>query len=148
MSGDKQLPTISLCPHCLRIFTYIRALQRIVVDKDKNFVSVNIPGVTDPDGDAVSITINTIFQDEPVDSSGNGKFAPDGAGAGSNIADVRAERVGGSLNGPGNGRIYHIGFSVDDGLGGSCSGEVTVGVPHDQARVPIDEGTLYDSTVP
>jgi hypothetical protein len=115
---------------------------------NKNFVSVNILGVTDPDGDAVSITINTILQDEPVDSHGNGQFAPDGAGIGGTTADVRADREGGSVKARGNGRVYHIGFSADDSKEGSCSGEVLVGVPHDQAIAPIDDGALYDSTVP
>jgi hypothetical protein len=44
--------------------------------------------------------------------------------------------------------VYHIGFSADDGNGGSCSGVVNVGVPHDQGgqSQPIDDGPLYDST--
>lgn len=48
----------------------------------------------------------------------------------------------------GNGPVNHIGFSADDGMSGSCSGEVLVGVPHDQGKgkVPIDDGALYDST--
>jgi len=47
----------------------------------------------------------------------------------------------------GNGRVYHIRFTATDGLL-SCSGEVTVGVPHDQGQrsVAVDDGALYDST--
>ena len=30
---------------------------------------------------------------------------------------------------------------------GTCSGQVTVSVPHDQAHAAVDEGPLYDSTV-
>jgi hypothetical protein len=61
---------------------------------------------------------------------------------------VRAERVG-SPEVPGNGRVYHIGFTANDGMGGTCSGEVMVGVPHDQGAgaFPIDDGALYDSTM-
>ena len=48
---------------------------------------------------------------------------------------------------PGNDRVYHIGFTADDGHSGSCSSEVLVGVPHDQRGTPpVDEGALYDST--
>jgi hypothetical protein len=112
------------------------------------FVSVGIVGVTDPDGDPITITIDSIFQDEPVDTLGDGSFTPDGQGVGTDTAEVRAERVG-TKQIPGNGRVYHIGFTADDGLGGTCSGEVLVGVPHDQGQrdVPVDDGALYDSTL-
>jgi hypothetical protein len=109
-----------------------------------NFVPVDILGVIDPDGDALTITIDSIFQDEAVDAKGSGNTAPDGGGIGTSTADVRAERVG-----RGNGRVYHIDFTADDGNSGACVGEVTVGVPHDQGQgaVPVDDGALYDSTI-
>jgi hypothetical protein len=111
------------------------------------FVSVNLLGVTDPDGDPVTITIDSIFQDEPVDSFGDGRFSPDGAGVGAATAELRAERSG-TKKVPGNGRVYHIGFTAKDGNGGACSGEVPVGVPHNRNVDPIDGGALYDSTMP
>lgn len=48
----------------------------------------------------------------------------------------------------GNGRVYHITFTASDSLSASCTGEVTVGVPHDRGQhaTPIDDGALYDST--
>lgn len=110
------------------------------------FVPVEVLGVTDPDGDPVVITIDSIFQDEPVDFLGDGEFAPDGLGIGTAIAEVRAERSG-DPNVPGNGRVYHIGFTATDPFGGSCSGLLNVGVPHDKKDVPVDDGALYDSTV-
>ncbi len=109
-----------------------------------NFVPIDILGVADPDGDTVTITIDSIFQDEAVDAKGSGNTAPDGEGVGTSTAEVRAER-----SGKGDGRVYHIGFTAEDGYGGICVGEVTVGVPHDQGQgaIPIDGGALYDSTV-
>jgi hypothetical protein len=69
--------------------------------------------------------------------------APNGHGVGTPAAEVRAEREGG-----GNGRVYHIFFTATDELGAACSGEVLVGVPHDQEGAPaVDDGALYDSTV-
>ncbi|MCH7837165.1 MAG: hypothetical protein IIC26_01505 [Chloroflexi bacterium] len=114
---------------------------------DHQFVPVNILGINDPDGDPIFVTIDGIWQDEPVDTTGDGSFTPDGQGVGTNTAEVRAERTGTKAV-PGNGRVYHIFFTANDGQGGSCSGEVSVGVPHDQGRgsVPIDDGALYDST--
>jgi YVTN family beta-propeller protein len=111
------------------------------------FVSVSVLGVTDPDGDPITIIIDSIFQDEPVDTFGDGSFTPDGQGVGTDTAEVRAERTG-TKKVSGNGRVYHIYFTADDGEGESCSGEVLVGVPHDQGKgkVPIDDGALFDST--
>ena len=83
-------------------------------------------------------------QDEPVKSTGSGNTSPDAviqAGA----ASVRAERLDN-----GNGRVYQIAFTADDGNGGSCTGAVTVGVPHSQKKglTAIDDGQVYDSTIP
>ena len=100
------------------------------------------------DGDDISITVTSIMQDEPVDTLGNGNFTPDGRGVRTGTAEVRAERAG-SKKVPGNGRVYHINFTADDGNGGSCSGEVIVGVPHEKGSAPVDDGApLYDSLVP
>jgi hypothetical protein len=111
------------------------------------WASIGINGVSDPDGDATAVTITGIFQDEPVDGVADGDMAPDGAGVGTSIAQVRAERAG-NPKVPGNGRVYHISFSAIDGKGGSCSGEVKVGVPRDQSAAslpPVDDGALYNS---
>ncbi|MGC8723506.1 MAG: CARDB domain-containing protein [Acidobacteriota bacterium] len=104
-------------------------------------VSIAITGVTDPDGDPVTIQITGITQDEPTNGLGDGDTCPDGFGVGSAQAQVRAER-----SGTGNGRVYAISFTAGDGKGGTCSGTVRVGVPHDQKDTPIDDGQSYDST--
>lgn len=112
-------------------------------------VSVNVLGVTDPEGDTVAVTIDSIRQDEAVNALGDGNTSPDGSGVGTSTAEVRAERTG-TPKAPGNGRMYHIGYTADDGHGGTCSGTVLVGVPHDQGKgsVVVDGGPLYDSTTP
>jgi len=110
------------------------------------FVPVEVTGVTDPDNDPLTIKVDTIRQDEPVDTDGDGRFTPDGKGIGTATAEVRAERAG-TPKVPGNGRVYHIGFTASDGNGGTCSGTVKVAVPHDQRGAPaVDDGPLYDST--
>jgi hypothetical protein len=105
------------------------------------FHSVSVNGVTDADGDAVTITIDGITQDEPVNGKGDGNTSPDGAGVGTDTAEVRAER-----SGKGDGRVYEISFTADDGNGGTCEGSVNVGVPHDKKDTPTDSGQDYDST--
>ena len=109
-------------------------------------VNVNVLGVTDPDGDPVTITVTGITQDEPVNGTGDGDTGPDGAGVGTSTAQVRAERAG-SKKTPGNGRVYQISFTADDGNGGTCDGSVKVCVPHDQGKgnACIDDGQNYNS---
>ena len=112
-------------------------------------LGVNILGVTDPEADPVSIVVTGITQDEPVDGLGDADTSPDGAGVGTDTAQVRAERDG-TPNVRGDGRVYHIHFEASDGEGGVCSGLVNVGVPHDRrpGDAIVDGGELYDSTVP
>jgi hypothetical protein len=56
--------------------------------------SVYVLGVTDPDGDPVAITIESIYQDEPVNGKGDGNTAPDGSGVGMlSMAMVRRARA-------------------------------------------------------
>jgi len=106
------------------------------------FAAIEVLGAYDPDGGPVSIVIDSIFQDEPVNGSGDGNTSPDGQGIGTGTAEVRAERQG-----PGNGRVYHIHFTAYDVCGNSCSGEITVGVPHDRKDLPVDDGPLFDSSL-
>lgn len=111
---------------------------------------IGVLGVTDPDGDAVTISFTGATSDEPTASAqgaGGSKHAPDvviDAIALPELARVRAER-----SGKADGRVYVLDFTADDGNGGQCSGSVTVQVPHDQ-RVKncnaVDSGQNYDAT--
>ena len=100
-----------------------------------------LQGITDPDGDAVTVTVTGITQDEPTNGLGDGDEAPDGYGVGTAQVSLRAER-----SGSGNGRVYPIAFTASDGKGGTCEGAVTVGVPHDPKDTPVDDGQAFDST--
>jgi len=103
--------------------------------------TIGIGGVTDACGESTDINVDSIFQDEPLDSEGDGNTEPDGFGVGTSTPQVRAERAGTR-----NGRVYHIGFTATDDRGETCTGTVTVGVPHDRHDTPIDDGPIYDST--
>lgn len=102
-------------------------------------VPISIEGVTDPDGDPVTVTITAIRQDEPLSRTG----APDAIGLGTPTAQVRADRKGGS-----DGRVYHLSFETRDDQGATCTGTVKVCVPHDQRPGTAcgDGGPLFDST--
>ena len=108
------------------------------------FVGVSVTGVTDAAGNPADITITEVFQDEPVNSVGDGNTCPDATGLGQSEVSVRSERSG-TLDG----RIYHLRFTATDPAGGSCEGVVKVCVPHDQGGKPqcIDQGPLFNSGV-
>lgn len=105
-------------------------------------VEVTAGGVTDPDGDPVTVTIEAVFQDERTDHLGDGNTCPDATGVGASVAHVLAERSGRQ-----DGRVYHLFFKAADDRGASCQGQVTVCVPHDNQRACVDQGALFDSTV-
>jgi PKD repeat protein len=111
-------------------------------------VRVDILGVFDFDEDPVSITFDSIFQDEPVGIFPDGRLtaSPSSTTGEPDRADVRAQRR--SRGRGGNGRVYHIGFTADDGRRGSCSGDVVVEVPIRRRIEAIDDGPNFDSTVP
>lgn len=135
--------TVEICneaPDCSEAYPSMD----IIWPPNHKFVDINILGVTDPDGDPVTITINRIMQDEPVQTHGDGNFEPDGQGVGTDTASLRAERSG-TKKVPGDGRVYHIYFTAEDGRGGVCRGEVQVGVPHDVKDIPVDGGAIYVS---
>jgi len=106
-----------------------------------------VEGITDPDGDPVTITILSITSDEPTTSirgAGGAKKAPDAYGVGTDTASVRAER-----SGKGNGRVYEIIFVATDGQGGESEGSVTVCAPRDRSKDNcecVDDGQDYDAT--
>ena len=110
------------------------------------FRLITIGGVTDPDGDPVTVVITGVTQDEPLNAKGDGNTTPDAQnGPATNQVYVRAERSG--LN---DGRVYRISYTGDDGHGGTCTGTSLVGVPHDQGGqpIPIDSGFIYNSFGP
>jgi hypothetical protein len=137
---DNMVYSINHPPDCSNAY----ADPAVLWPPNHKMVAVSILGVTDPDGDPVSITITSITSDEPTASdegAGGAKHAPDATGVGTDTAQLRAER-----SGDGNGRVYEISFTASDGRGGECECSVLVCVPHDQADGCIDDGQIYDAT--
>lgn len=135
------VPVPNAPPDCSQAAILPSMLRRA----NHQFQAIGVSGVTDPDGDAIQVTIEEVFQDEPVESfacGGAGKA--DAIGLGTAQVKLRAE----SLE-RGDGRVYHVGFSADDGRGGSCEGTASVCVPRNGLRRSdrcVDQGPLYDST--
>ena len=105
------------------------------------FHTITISDVIHPAGTLIPVTVDSVFQDEKVDSKGSGNTAPDAeifSTCDAAVVLVRAER-----DGAGNGRVYYINFSDNDG-----SYTLEVGVPKSQGKKKtlIGDGQLYDST--
>jgi hypothetical protein len=105
---------------------------------DGKLVPIAVRGVTDPEGDPVTLTITGVRQDEPLSRGG----APDATGIGTGGVSLRADRAGW-----GDGRVYHLSFTATDPQGASCRGTVAVCVSHDQGHGGIcgDGGGLFSS---
>jgi hypothetical protein len=104
-------------------------------------VDAQVLGVGDVDGDPVTVQATAVRQDEPVNGNGDGNTSPDAT-----LSPLRVRR---ERSGQGDGRVYHVTFQGSDGRGGTCTGTVTVCVPHDQSPPTCgDGGPLFDSTQP
>lgn len=104
--------------------------------------TVTIEGVTDPEGDAFTIAIVSVFQDEPVKGPGSGNTAPDAVIDGATVK-LRAER-----SGQGDTRVYNITFVATDAKGNKAPPTVvSVAVPKSKgAETPPKGPTEFDST--
>ncbi len=112
---------------------------------DHKLIPVTILGVTDPENNAITITITGVTQDEPINGLGDGDTSPDAVIQGGTVL-LRAER-----GGNGNGRVYRVSFTASHGLGGQCTGQITVCVPKSKGKnVPpcVDDGQLHNSIGP
>jgi hypothetical protein len=126
------------CPVC----TAAAATVDTLWPPDHAMVTVGVTGVTDPQGQTTTISIQGVRQDEPTSAAGENKMCPDASPVGQSTVSLRAER-----DGNGNGRVYHLYFTATDPDGYSCAGEVRSCVPHDQGKGSkcIDGGALYNS---
>jgi hypothetical protein len=123
-------------PDCSQAQPSVSKLSR----REHELVPVSILGVTDPDGDPVSICIDQIMQNEPVRGSQD-QTCPDGTGIGSSTAMIRAESTRQN-----KGRTYAIYFTASDGKGGTCQGNVKVCVPYHSKGKCTEAEPGFDST--
>jgi hypothetical protein len=96
---------------------------------DHRLVAVTATGASDPDpGDAATLAINAVTQDEPVEDQGD-STTPDAilTRPHTNHASIRVER-----SDFGDGRIYTLHYTATDTRGARCQGTATVSVPLEQ----------------
>ncbi len=100
------------------------------------FRTVTLAGASDPDGDAVTLSITGITQDEPLRGGRDARHA-----AGEDEVSLRAER-----DHRGDGRVYRIAFQATDAQGESCTGTAPVTVPRKKKVAAVDSAPpSYDS---
>lgn len=104
--------------------TSVRAQMLLADPPAHQMEKVTLVGGTDPDGDAVTIEITGIEQDEPTSSAEAEDRCPDAILDGGEVAHVRWERSNG-----GDGRTYRISYILRDSHGVGCPGSVLVCVP-------------------
>lgn len=141
--ADSNVATVSLlvvseqnhAPDC----SQARATVGSAWSPNHKMTAVQITGLADQEGDELVVLAKEIRQDEPVDGLGDGDRSPDGT---LTPLQVRVER-----SGTGSGRVYRIAFEASDTDGASCTGTLTVCVPHDQDHPScVDDGPEHDST--
>ena len=89
--------------------------------------TVELSAASDPDGDAVSLEITSVTQDERV------RRGRDAYGAAENAVRLRATR-----DPRGDGRVYRIAFTATDSKGAECEGTATVSVPRHKKQPAVD----------
>jgi hypothetical protein len=129
-------PIVNQPPDC----STVAASRPVLGTVNRRLVPLTLDGATDPDGDAVTHSIDGITQDEPVRGRGDAT-SPDATDEGDGEVGIRAER-----SPHGDGRVYQIAFTVTDGRGASCSGTAAVGVPRHKKKAAVDSAPpSYDS---
>jgi hypothetical protein len=79
--------------------------------------------------------ITCVTSDEPENDVGDGNADPDIVIVNATTVQLRRERQG-----PKDGRVYRIGFEVQDAAGNVSVGTCLVPVPHDQNKPAVDSG--------
>ena len=104
---------------------------------------MTLSGAVDAEGNSITAQVTGVSQDEAIAKNGDASTdarltdQPD-------AVELRADR-----DPRGDGRVYHVSFDATDSNGGSCTGEVTLGVRRHKDSPATDSGPpLYDSLAP
>jgi hypothetical protein len=126
-------------PNGAPVCTKAEANPSMLWPPNDRMIAVEIAGVTDPENDPISLRYSSINQDEPVKGLDKDDVGTDAAFQ-SGTLYVRAQRAGN-----GDGRVYEVQFEAKDPNGGSCTGIVTVTVPHDKSELAHHGGRRFNS---
>ena len=122
-----------------------KAVPRTLWPANHKFTPIDIRGMNTIDGSDPVVTIQCVYQDEPLNGVGDGNTDIDAKLSSSGRLKLRKERAS-RRRGNGNGRVYHVDFKAQDiAAGESCQGSVAVEVPHRWWGKAKDDGRLYVS---
>ena len=146
---ERSLGGVNNPPNCAVAGT---TTPELTADASHSYAPITFGGVTDLDGDTITYTVTGIRMDEGsqfsfTDGNNTYQFPANILGTGigtaasganvSGLANMRRERNG-TRAVRGNGRVYHLLFTATDGHGGSCEGNVKVGVRFEILTAPVD----------
>jgi Calx-beta domain len=127
--GEEEPPP-NAAPDC----SAVAAAPNVFWPPNHKFRLVTLDGATDAERDALTYSILAVTQDEPTGGRADALLDRDGA------LWLRAERLG-----HGDGRLYHVAYSVADDHGNSCAGTLAFAVAHDRRHPAVDSGVSFDS---
>ena len=135
--GGTAVDTVAIRVNNAPTCTSVAPSQTALWPPNNKFVPVTLGGGSDPDGDAITLAVTGIAQDEPASAGGDASV---GTGR---VVNLRASR-----NGSGDGRIYEIAFTITDAHGATCSATTKVSVPHDQSGAPAIDSVVRFPSLP
>ena len=102
------------------------------------FVPITPAGVMDPDGDTLTFTASSIFQDEPLTGAFDATLSPITVRKWRSANPALPARLQ-------TGRVYTINYVAADPSGASCTGVLRACLPR-IGGVCVDEGPTVNST--
>jgi hypothetical protein len=124
MDFDRDLIRIPLefnkPPDC----SHVHASPDVLPSMNRNMFPVTISGATEPDGEPMTVKINSVTQNQPVTGPGD-STAPDAMRISSDPTKLLLRAEFGS----GGGRVYRVTVTVTDSKGALCSTMVRVTIP-------------------
>ncbi|MCW8194181.1 hypothetical protein F6455_05235 [Proteobacteria bacterium 005FR1] len=146
-SGAALGQNLNLAPDC----SQARISPDTLWPPNARLTMVAIEGLSDPDGDAITLEAQCVLQDEPLEIWRRFFGREDAAGLGTAAPSVRAHRRPAFFTWDdwdwvkSDGRQYQIIFKATDSRGAMCSGSATVGVPLAPRRAVVDNGYRFES---
>lgn len=116
-----------------------------ILKRDHTLEPVSIEGISDPEGDAFSVQITGVEQDEPVSGLGKDDVAPDAICLNGSSVWLRGECDPGSADRASDGRVYVVSFKAVDEHGAASTGKVKVMVPPDGKDFAVEDMAKFDS---
>jgi hypothetical protein len=114
-------------PDCSKVFV----TPSVLWPPNHQFVEVTVGGAVDPDGDALTYSMRSVDQDEPLQSAGD-RTSPDAR----RTSDPRKVLLRAERSTSGDGRVYQILLDIEDPHGHTCNEGPTISVPRTRNGPP------------